>query len=408
MDFLRDDELPELAHSSSSRLISYCNCGKRQSSREEPFTIRQANYEFYRKAGRDCCDKLESYGFSVFTPGGGGGEVVNGEENGGISAAVSLQEMIVILQRKSESLQRNLKGGGDNTPKIGRKGGVDEKLEVVNGRLELATQEMELPEVFEAELRQEEGSEEDDEDLEGSEEEEDGRDDEVDNGGVLVEKDNLLLDVDGEKGRRKSPIPMISGGGGEGGRTTPRPLLYKRNSSTVEYLPGMYHSKSPLGLLPLFPSWSLVCLGPSSIYSHSHGVSQHGFLSGANSLLPWDVKVKAETGVVFIPPSRQFRDQRRRSGRDLHRQGRRFREDILVSSHLPPSATTPSGGGGGNEFSVKVFFGFEYECRKGHRFFCDSDDKVLYALNVGQVNQKAFAGKVIGSDMPLYVNCPCK
>lgn len=68
-----------------------------------------------------------------------------------------------------------------------------------------------------------------------------------------------------------------------------------RQPSTTEYLPGMVHTESPKGLLPQFPSWSLVCVGPSSVYSHNTGLLEHfqsGFLSGANFLLPWDVHVR--------------------------------------------------------------------------------------------------------------------
>lgn len=63
-----------------------------------------------------------------------------------------------------------------------------------------------------------------------------------------------------------------------------------RQPSTTEYLSGMLHTLSPGGLLPQFPSWSLVCVGHSSVYSHNLGLPEHaqsGFLSGANFLLPW-------------------------------------------------------------------------------------------------------------------------
>lgn len=87
---------------------------------------------------------------------------------------------------------------------------------------------------------------------------------------------------------------------------------------THEFLPGMLHSRCPPGLLPLFPSWSLVKFGSSrsvltlmsfclsitrffmnhSLYAHTHGIlHQPGFLAGAGFLLPWDVRVKAEAGV---------------------------------------------------------------------------------------------------------------
>jgi hypothetical protein len=70
-----------------------------------------------------------------------------------------------------------------------------------------------------------------------------------------------------------------------------------RQPSTTEYLPGMLHASSPAGLLPQFPSWSLVCLGPSSLYSHNLGLQdqqQAGLLGGSAYLLPWDVTVRLE------------------------------------------------------------------------------------------------------------------
>lgn len=68
-----------------------------------------------------------------------------------------------------------------------------------------------------------------------------------------------------------------------------------RQPSTTEYLPGMLHLGSPVGLLPAFSSWSLVCLGASSLYSHSLGLPDHlqpGLLPHTNYLLPWDCAVR--------------------------------------------------------------------------------------------------------------------
>lgn len=70
-----------------------------------------------------------------------------------------------------------------------------------------------------------------------------------------------------------------------------------RQPSTTEYLPGMLHTESPNSLLPQFPSWSLVCLGSSCLYSHNIGLqeTQHpGFLNSTAYLLPWDVTVRLE------------------------------------------------------------------------------------------------------------------
>lgn len=94
----------------------------------------------------------------------------------------------------------------------------------------------------------------------------------------------------------------------------------------------MLHTGSPPGLLPAFPSWSLVCLGASSLYSHSVGLPEHlqpGFLPHTNYLLPWDCTVRMETHALW-----------RGRGR---------------GKPAPHSMT------------VKIFIGFEYECPRGHR-----------------------------------------
>ena len=49
------------------------------------------------------------------------------------------------------------------------------------------------------------------------------------------------------------------------------PTISTRDFSTTEYLPCMLHVHSPPGILPRYSSWSLVCLGSSSLYSHNAG-----------------------------------------------------------------------------------------------------------------------------------------
>lgn len=58
--------------------------------------------------------------------------------------------------------------------------------------------------------------------------------------------------------------------GGEENEESMEKGIY-RQPSTTEYLSGMVHTMSPAGLLPQFPSWSLVCIGHSSVYSHNSG-----------------------------------------------------------------------------------------------------------------------------------------
>jgi protein SMG8 len=51
-----------------------------------------------------------------------------------------------------------------------------------------------------------------------------------------------------------------------------QPTISNRDFSTTEYLPCMLHVHSPIGILPRYSSWSLVCLGSSSLYSHNAGM----------------------------------------------------------------------------------------------------------------------------------------
>lgn len=57
-------------HSSGVVYISTCNCGRTQGRREDPYTIRQANYDFYQLLANSCtaCNKLEKINFSIFEP----------------------------------------------------------------------------------------------------------------------------------------------------------------------------------------------------------------------------------------------------------------------------------------------------------------------------------------------------
>jgi len=64
--FFRDAKFPEMKHSAGAKIISHCNCGRKQGYRDEPFTIREANFAFYNRLGSECCDKLENVEFPIF------------------------------------------------------------------------------------------------------------------------------------------------------------------------------------------------------------------------------------------------------------------------------------------------------------------------------------------------------
>ncbi|KAJ8718854.1 hypothetical protein PYW07_016410 [Mythimna separata] len=155
--------------------------------------------------------------------------------------------------------------------------------------------------------------------------------------------------------------------------------VMSRQPSTTEYLPGMLHTGSPAGLLPAFSSWSVVCLGASSLYSHSLGLPEHlqpGFLPHTNYLLPWDCAVRLESmsGWRVSGPSRG-------------------RGKIQPHHHL----------------TVKIFIGFEYECPRGHRFMMSSPDTVVNGGGGGCGREAgALGGRLAATDMPLYCACLCR
>nr|CAG4650013.1 EOG090X02WG [Sida crystallina] len=161
--------------------------------------------------------------------------------------------------------------------------------------------------------------------------------------------------------------------------TEPRDLrsTSAQDVSTTEYLPCMLHVQSPLGILPRYPSWSLICLGPSSLYSHNAGLSdQPGFLTGSAFLLPWDVTVRVQQTETSMTEGR----------RPYFGKGKRGKQ-------------------GHYEFTVKIFIGVEYECPRGHRFMSSSPGRVLKATGAGLV--KDSAQNITSNDVPLYLPCPC-
>ncbi|KAF5277720.1 hypothetical protein FQR65_LT03700 [Abscondita terminalis] len=244
-------------HCSGVRYIAVCDCGRKQGSREDPYSPKQANYTFYHQQSKDCgCHAFERIHFPVFQP--------------------SIKEYTAATLTENE-----------------------------------------------------------------------------DSLSILSDRSDLTPDID-------------------------RGLV--RQPSTTEYLPGMLTSSSPPGLLPHYSSWSLVCLGPSSLYSHNLGLSEShhpGFLNSTNYLLPWDVTVYSKGRTPWPQLSKHSV------------RGRRPR----------PTNSMP-------QFTVKVFIGVEYECPRGHRFMLAAPDRVLRAAPGSIV--KDTGHKIAESDMPLYYPCPCR
>lgn len=253
-DELISNQLPKLAHCSGIKLVSSCDCGRRQSNRDDPFTIKAANYDFYLTMRTKCsCGHLERIEFPFFQPSTADVKPANTYVVGSPSSG---ENQISTLSEPEFESQPDFRASFTNLSQSSL-GVLGATVEIDSKKDEQLESKQAVPNKPVQENSSESSTEEDEDDAEDEEEDEDSQ---------------FVPDAQ---------ITRLS-------------FAHKQHSTT-EYLPWMLHNSSPIGLLPKFSSWSLVCLGPSSLYSHNIGVQdQPGFISGTNYLLPWDVTVKLE------------------------------------------------------------------------------------------------------------------
>ncbi|KAL2714327.1 nonsense-mediated mRNA decay factor SMG8 isoform X3 [Vespula squamosa] len=333
-------ELPIMEHCSGVRYICACNCGRCQGPREDPFSLRQANYDYFQMLAKQCgCAQLESIQFPIFQP-----------STHNFRAA----QLFSGTKRKDSLSRTNLSTPQGQTQPCSL--GVENTLND-----DITAYESGAPSPLKSDPTEEDVPR-------------------LSNKTSLTPSDGhkVVIEVsdDAENTKEKSLV---------------------RQPSTTEYLPGMLHTESPAGLLPQFSSWSLVCLGPSSLYSHNLGLQhQAGVLPTSAFLLPWDVTVRLEHQKERGSLWPTINDH------GVHGycpRGKNFQNLNTIRGRKSKS---------GKEFVVKIFVGVEYECPRGHRFMASAPDKVLKATGNGIV--KDSGNKVTSSttDMPLYFPCPCR
>ncbi|KAG7212648.1 hypothetical protein KM043_012931 [Ampulex compressa] len=335
-----DNDLPIREHCSGVRYICACNCGRCQGSREDPFSLRQANYDYFQMLAKQCgCAQLECIQFPVFQPS------THNYRPAQLFPAAKRKDSFTRAESSTpqghtqacslgvDTLNDEITAYGSGGQSPPNSDPTEEDVQRLSNKTSLTPSEAHK---------------------------------------VVIE----VSDSDAENSKDKSLV---------------------RQPSTTEYLPGMLHTESPVGLLPQFSSWSLICLGPSSLYSHNLGLQhQAGVLPTSAFLLPWDVTVRLEhqkergslwptvgdhAVQAYCPRGKNFQNMNTIRGRKSK---------------------------GGKEFVVKIFVGVEYECPRGHRFMASAPDKVLKATGNGIV--KDSGNKVTSStaDMPLYFPCPCR
>ena len=158
--------------------------------------------------------------------------------------------------------------------------------------------------------------------------------------------------------------------------------LFQRNPSQIEFLPHMKTLTSAPGVKPEFSSWSLIMIGSSHVYSHSSGLgSQPGFMSSSKFLLPWEIPLT------------------KISTKELSEKWPNIVENAAKRASLRGPDEPVD-----NRITVKVFVGFEYECPRGHRFMVSGPDKPMKSSST----MREAAGKLVQTDLPLYMACPCR
>lgn len=149
----------------------------------------------------------------------------------------------------------------------------------------------------------------------------------------------------------------------------------------------MIHSDLLLSSWPKFSSWSLVSIGRYSDYSQSTGLSQPGFMTNHNYLIPWDLHIL--NGQVSSLCSKQGLRKNQEKGKS------RNSKDLELLDKQKSKTVT-----------IKAYIGLEYECPLGHRFICSGPDRLVRLSSNGSVKDDAY--KLLNCDMPLYTACPCR
>nr|XP_022343746.1 protein smg8-like isoform X2 [Crassostrea virginica] len=415
-----NDHLPIMPHSSQLKTKAACNCGRKQADKEDPFDHKYANYDFFNSLEPLCCAELEHLDLPVFKPSTSDAKasqikkVPSIEEKGDNPTQKDTLRHDLVTGMGSLSLALSLgqSGGSEYLPhhdhhseisttehytshQSDHEPGTDEHEEGSDGAMECGHSVDVVEEEDEDQLEEvdqspdKEGSEHKQEASESQNQEEESTKQEV--GSPKQEVDVMPSSPKETSSQKIEPEIMINSQKAdiEHPQKDEVPLgksiLKKvveleeagtmRQHSTTEYLYGMIHSDSPPHLLPRFPSWSICCLGKSTIYNHTTGLDLPGFLHGSNFLLPWDITVKAE------------KDKWPSIGETTSRKGKQKK-------------TTKEVG----EVNLRIYLGDEYECPRGHRFFCSGPEKVIKVSSSSTVKDNAT--KLVSLDMPLYCPCP--
>lgn len=280
---------PVLAHNSMSKIISACDCGRRQGNREDPFTVKAANYDFYLKMKFKChtCRNIRRIKFRVCET-SSEFEKLSSSQNLTSKSETRHTDSPVAVRTFSDTEEASL---SDESHKHEDDEDAEEEMHRDSGDnlgqlISLNNEDHHYVEISDQ-------IEDNDGEKNNSSAENDGSEKEVSPHSPFEEKSESFEDKSSQLSENEefdekqflSEEECFAESTTEVGKTSGSVV-------DLESLPPMIHTLIAEDTPARFSSWSLVCLGPSSIYSHNIGIQdQQGFINGSHFLLPWNVTV---------------------------------------------------------------------------------------------------------------------
>nr|CAB3226575.1 protein smg8-like [Phallusia mammillata] len=238
-----DANPPKMAHSSRSRTIAASSCGRIQGPRDDPFTLQEANYDFYLRMDVQALPVISDADTFKFP--------VHERNDKQSMVSPELHCLVEQLHLGSDSSSSEK----DVAARI--------RHRTVSGESDCQTS------------TQESDSEE-----------------QLDEAKPLPADDRQrTTSANYEFSLNSETMPEVQS------------MDYADDMpQKLTYTEGMMHSGLAEDILPLFSSWSLVRLGAFSSYIPAHGLEMPGFLPGTSFLVPWDISLQGEdTGATHWP-----------------------------------------------------------------------------------------------------------
>lgn len=402
--------IPIKLHSSRVTSVSACNCGRTQGSREDPFDLKSANYGFYQDLEKKCCSYLVHVKIPSFP----------------LDDPSVTVEIAPTLQKKLETHQITILGRNSkpSTSELSLENSSQKSATAVeNNETSINENETErgnsvtasVVNSAEASLT---CSTYQSTDIEGRDEVEEKSASYISEYEGMVQATKTLALTNDEDGQLDTEEGEKENVGEE----------VSTDVATTEHFDGMFTINLPSNILPLFPSWSLIIIGSSSLYNPVKGVEQVGFFSGSNYLLLWEIPVKTSDLLSCS-------DNHDESSTDVASQEEQWPAPGEIAkvvstpvvnnpiTHIPFYQTVNQVSAQTAEVlqndrmknkrnaskdcvMLKAYIGNEYECPRGHRFFCSAPDKMVKASASGHVRENAT--KLVNANMPVYFPCPCR